>query len=154
MLRRRTFQQVSIGLLAVIVLCALRYRSLRAGLAVVTPALLSSVLAIAILGLMGVPVTVFHFAAALLVLSMGEDYAVFLLEAGSDVGATTIASVSIVIACLTTVVSFGLLALSSHPALASLGLVAALGVLFSLILAPTALLIAGRGHGRSSQRRG
>ncbi len=145
-LRVRTFQQVCLGLLAVIALCAFRYRSLRAGMAVITPALISSVLAIAVLGVLGAQVTVFHFAAALLVLSMGEDYAVFLLEAKRDPHATTIASVSILIACVTTVVSFGLLALSSHPALASLGLVAALGVSFSLILAPTALLIAGRGE--------
>ncbi len=143
-LRRRTFQLVCLGLLAVIALCALKYRSLRAGIAVITPALLSSVLAIAVMGLLGAPVTLFHFAAALLVLSMGEDYAVFLLEAAGDPRATTIASVSILIACVTTVVSFGLLALSAHPALASLGLVASLGVSFSLVLAPTANLIAGR----------
>jgi len=143
-LRRRTFELVCLGLLAVIALCALKYRSLRAGIAVITPALLSSILAIAVMGLIGAPVTLFHFAAALLVLSMGEDYAVFLLEAGNDPRATTIASVSIVIACVTTVVSFGLLALSAHPALSSLGLVASLGVSFSLILAPTAMLIAGK----------
>jgi predicted exporter len=144
-LRTRTFHQVCLGLLAVIALCAWRYRSLRAGVAVIMPASLSSVLAIAVLGMVGAQVTVFHFAAALLVLSMGEDYAVFLLEAKRDPQATVIASVSIFIACLTTVVSFGLLSLSAHPALASLGLVVALGVFFSLILAPTALLIAGHG---------
>ena len=39
--------------------------------------------------------------------------------------------------------SFGLLAMSANPALRALGLVAGIGVLLSLLLAPTAWLLLG-----------
>lgn len=48
---------------------------------------------------------------------------------------------ALVLACLSTVLGFGLLALSSNPALRSLGLTAGVGVLLSLLLAPTVLVL-------------
>jgi predicted exporter len=44
-----------------------------------------------------------------------------------------------VIACLTTVLSFGALALSINPALRALGVAVLVGDVLSLLLAPTAL---------------
>jgi predicted exporter len=85
-----------------------------------------------------------HLVACLLVLSMGEDYAVFLLESRESPRQIATTFVGLLLACVTTVLSFGLLALSSHPALRALGIVTSLGVLLSLVLAPLALSIAPR----------
>ena len=50
---------------------------------------------------------------------------------------------SLVIACASTVLAFGLLTFSSFPALQALGATTTVGVLGSLILAPTALVLSG-----------
>ena len=49
--------------------------------------------------------------------------------------------VSLLACCLSTVLAFGLLGMSSNPALQAIGLTTGLGVLFSLILAPAALVL-------------
>jgi predicted exporter len=82
-------------------------------------------------------------AALLLVLSMGVDYGVFMVESGrSGEGGSTL--VGMLTACLSTVVSFGALAMSANPALRSMGLTAAIGVALALALAPAAWLLLGR----------
>ena len=75
---------------------------------------------------------------------MGVDYGVFLAESGrgraslSEVSATML---SLGLACISTVLAFGLLAMSSNPALRAIGLTTGIGVLSSLILAPSVLLL-------------
>lgn len=142
--RIRTGMLVLGGLAMVFLLCAARYRSLRLGLAAVVPAVIASVTSIALLGLFGVEVNLMHLVACLLVLSMGEDYAVFLLEARDLERGPSTTMVGLLHAGATTVLSFGLLAISSHPALRALGVVSSLGVLFSMLLAPLALLFVER----------
>lgn len=88
-----------------------------------------------------------HLVACLLVLSMGEDYAVFLLESRDDPKGPATTMVGLILACVTTVLSFGLLAVSSHPALRALGVVTSLGVLLSLVFAPLVLLMAKSSKG-------
>ncbi len=140
--RRRTTELLGLGLVVVLGLCVLRYRSLRLGWASITPALLGAAVALGTLGMLGEPANLMHLVGSLLVLSMGEDYAVFLLEARGDAREVASTMVGIAVACLTTVLSFGLLATSAHPALHALGLVTSIGVASSLFLAPLALLLA------------
>ena len=52
---------------------------------------------------------------------------------------------------MTTVLSFGLLALSGHPALQALGVVTSIGVGLSLVLSPLALLVAPSEPGLSDR---
>jgi predicted exporter len=139
--RARTIELLSVGLLVVLGMCVARYRSLRLGIATIAPAVLASASALGWLGIMGEPANLMHLVGALLVLSMGEDYAVFLLEVRDDPRGVATALVGIVMASLTTVLSFGLLALSSHPAMRALGLMASIGVGLAFLLSPVALLI-------------
>lgn len=142
--RQRAASLVSFGLVMVFLSCLLRYRSLRLAFASIAPAVLASLASVALVALSGQPVNLLHLVACLLVLSMGEDYAVFLLETRDEHDGAAITLVGLLVACATTVLSFGLLAFSSHPALAALGQTSALGVLFSFLLAPLSLAIAGR----------
>jgi predicted exporter len=73
---------------------------------------------------------------------MGVDYGIFLTDAPPEHPGPAL--VSITLSCLSTVLSFGALALSKAPALSALGSTIALGVLLSLILAPTSLLLTHR----------
>lgn len=140
--RMRTAGLVLGGLIVVLGLCVLRYRSLRLGLAAVVPAVIASIASVAVVALVGSEVNMMHLVACLLVLSMGEDYAVFLLESRDLERGPSTTMVGLLVAGATTVLSFGLLAVSSHPALRALGVVSSLGVLFSMLLAPLALLVA------------
>ena len=79
-------------------------------------------------------------------LSFGVDYGIFLLETRAHPESMAAALLSIAIACTSTCLAFGLLAASSFPALRALGTTTGLGVLSSLILAPTALLLARGGE--------
>jgi predicted exporter len=138
--RERTIELLAVGLILVVAMCLIRYRSVRLGLASIAPALLAALTALGLLGIIGSSANLMHLVGALLVLSMGEDYAVFLLESRGDTRAISTTMVGVVVACATTVLSFGLLALSTHPALRALGTMTSLGVLLSLVFSPMALL--------------
>lgn len=138
--RERTIELVAAGLIGVFLLIFARYRRLRPSIAAFAPAVLAAATSIAIVVLLGVQPTLMHLVAVLLVLSMGEDYAVFVVEAhdaGDEIGT---AMSSVLNACLTTVLSFGLLAMSANPALRALGSITGLGVLLSMVLTPTGWL--------------
>lgn len=139
--RNQTLQLVGVGLLAVLAMIAIRYRALGPTLAAFMPALLAGSTALAILVLLGHPLTLLHVVSVLLVQSMGVDYGVFLAENRQrpERAAATVAS--LLGCCLSTVLAFGLLAMSSNPALQAIGLTVGIGVLASLVLAPTAMIL-------------
>ena len=83
----------------------------------------------------------------LMVVSMGVDYGVFLVDAASESRtALSAALLSVTVAALSTLAGFGLLALSQHPVLHSIGLTAVVGMSSCLVLAPTALAVAAATH--------
>jgi predicted exporter len=75
------------------------------------------------------------------VVSMGVDYGVFLGEVRGDPQALRATWLAVLVSGLSTILGFGMLALSDHPSLRSIGLAAGLGVFFSLALAPTLHLL-------------
>ena len=98
---------------------------------------------LSLLSLLGVRPTLLHLAACLLVLSIGVDYGVFLVEQRHDPVGLRGALPSVAVAAGTTALSFGTLAISPQPALQAIGSVAGLGVLAALILAPACLSLLG-----------
>jgi len=143
--RARTLELVLFGLVGVFALVLLRYRRFGVALAAFAPAVLAAGATLGVLALCGVGVGLLHVVALLLVLSMGVDYGVFLAESRDDPEGFTATLLSVVIACLSTVLAFGLLAMSDSPALRAIGVTVGLGVLLSLVLAPAALLLGERG---------
>lgn len=125
-----------LGVLAVILVVWIRYRAIRPTLAACLPALLALFGTVGVLALAGVELNVLSLVALLMIFSMGVDYGVFLAETGDDdaLGATRLA---VVVAGLSTLFGFGLLAFSDHPALFNMGLTSGVGVLLSMFLAPT-----------------
>ncbi|WP_041524069.1 MMPL family transporter [Gilvimarinus agarilyticus] len=114
------------------VLLARRY-TMRGALGVILPPALASTLALAIISVLGYALNVFHLMALLLVLGIGIDYTLFLREAHSEQVGTRLA---IGLSTLTTVLSFGLLALSATAAIHSFGLTVLLGIVMAYLLAP------------------
>ncbi|WP_211091334.1 MMPL family transporter [Pseudothauera rhizosphaerae] len=87
---------------------------------------------LAVLGYAGQPVTLFALFGLLLVSALGVDYAIFMYE---GVGGAPACLIGIGLGAVTTLLSFGLLAASATPAIASFGLAVAVGVLFSVLFA-------------------
>jgi predicted exporter len=116
-------------------LLVLRY-GWRAALRIQVPSLAAGLCALAMLRVTGLPFNLFSVLALLLVLGMGIDYTLFFAES-HRAAETTLLSVSL--AGVTTILSFGLLAFSSTAAIANFGVVVFTGVLVSFLLAPLAL---------------
>jgi predicted exporter len=95
--------------------------------------LAATVCSLAVLGYLGQPLTLFSLFGLLLVTAIGVDYAIFMYE---QVAGPAASLVGIALGGVTTLLSFGLLALSKTPAVSSFGLAVALGVMFSLLWAP------------------
>ncbi|MET0287521.1 MAG: MMPL family transporter [Polyangiales bacterium] len=138
--RTRTLWLLAVGLVLVLGVLLARYRSPRtAGLGML-PALLGAGAAMGVEALRGVPANLLHVIGVLLVLSMGVDYGIYALESqqhGADDGVTTLGSV--LLAALTTVLSFGLLGLSDNPALAAVGSTVGFGLVFTVLASPVVL---------------
>lgn len=113
-------------------LLCLRYQPLRA-LRVMIPPATAVVVALGVLGWAGQALNIFHLLALLLVLGIGVDYTLFLEEGAPHRDSTLLA---ILLSAVTTVLSFGLLALSATPAVAAFGVTVLVGIVVCLLLAP------------------
>lgn len=144
--RQSTTVALLVGLVVVFLVLLVRYRGARLSLAAFIPAVAAAGLTVAVLALVGQPLNLLSLTALLMVCSIGVDYGVFVCEAHKrgDEATMTATLMSLVVACLSTVFGFGLLALAEHPALRSIGLTAAVGVVCALTLAPLALVVAGQ----------
>ncbi len=142
--RARALQLSIAGVVFVFALMLASYRDPRKALAAGVPAVLAAATTLAVLALFGVETNLLHLVSLLLVLSIGEDYAIFLVASVESRAELEASAVSVALCCLSGVLSFGLLALSEIPALRAIGLTTGLGVLLSLVLAPTALALLPR----------
>ena len=104
-------------------------------LRIVALPLLAAVCSLASLGWLGQPLTLFSLFGLLLVTAISVDYAILMRE---QVGGAAVSLLGTLLAALTTWLSFGLLAVSSTPAVSNFGLSVSLGLAFSFLLAPWA----------------
>ncbi|TFH83730.1 MMPL family transporter [Pseudomonas kribbensis] len=104
-------------------------------LRIVSLPLLAALCSLASLGWLGQPLTLFSLFGLLLVTAISVDYAILMRE---QVGGAAVSLLGTLLAALTTWLSFGLLAVSSTPAVSNFGLSVSLGLAFSFMLAPWA----------------
>ena len=102
------------------------------GTQVLVVPLAAAVATVAVLGWLGVPISLFAMFGLLLVSAIGVDYAVYAVAAKHSAPARL---GGMLLAALTTGISFVLLGMSSTPAVAAFGLTVAVGVVFNLWLA-------------------
>ncbi len=136
--------QALLGALAVVVLMAVTLRSLPRLLAVCLPLLWAVLLTMGALVALQVPLGILHLVGLLLVVAVGSNYALFFDMLQQQGSADHDMLASLLLANLTTVLGFGLIALSSIPALSAVGRVVAPGSLLTLVLA--AAFIPARRH--------
>ncbi|WLG85325.1 MMPL family transporter [Pseudomonas cucumis] len=104
-------------------------------LRIVSLPLLAALCSLASLGWLGQPLTLFSLFGLLLVTAISVDYAILMRE---QIGGAAASLLGTLLAAVTTWLSFGLLAVSSTPAVSNFGLSVSLGLAFSFILAPWA----------------
>ena len=104
-------------------------------LRIVALPLLAALCSLASLGWLGQPLTLFSLFGLLLVTAISVDYSILMHE---RIGGSAVSLLGTLLAATTTWLSFGLLAVSSTPAVSNFGLAVSLGLAFSFILAPWA----------------
>ncbi|WP_234707040.1 MMPL family transporter [Cupriavidus metallidurans] len=117
---------------AVGVALLLWWRYGRSGWRALVPTLLAAAFSVAVLGWTGVPLQLFSVLALALLLGVGVDYGIFLLEHPGDGVSWT----AIVLGAASTLLAFGLLALSSTPALHAFGATMLSGVGAVWVMSP------------------
>jgi predicted exporter len=132
--RRQTIWLTLFSYAVVLLLLMLRY-GVRGGVMVMLPPVIAAATSLSVLGLLGEPISMFNVMALLLVLGIGVDYALFYRETGVENPETLLA---IALSSLTTLLAFGLLALSATAAIHSFGLTILVGILVAFFLSPMA----------------
>lgn len=126
--------QALAGAMAVVLLIGWRLRSWKQLVAVCQPLALAVVLTMAFMHMTQVPLGILHLVGLLLVVAVGSNYALFFNLVQSDGAPADDTLASLLLANLTTVLSFGLIALSGIPALSAIGQIVAPGALLALLL--------------------
>jgi predicted exporter len=132
--RARALPGLLLAAAAVLLVLVLRYR--REALRLMLPVALALLVSAAIFGYSGQPLTVFALGGWLLTLGIGVNYAIFLREGMERRGATAMA---VMLSGSTTLLAWGLLALSGVPALRQFGLALLTGIAGAVLLTPLAL---------------
>jgi predicted exporter len=152
--RRKTVDLIAIGCACVLVLLSLRYRRWRPTLAAFVPSVLVIGAVLGLFGWLGTPMNLIGLASLLLILGIGVDYGIFIVDTADAPDHLAATMLSVLASCLTTLLVFGTLALSSQPALRVIGMTTGFGVLLGFVLAPTALLLVGDASEPSPPERG
>lgn len=118
------------GLIWLLLLPRYRGRAWR----VLAPTALASIATLAVLGMMGQHLQLFHVLALMLLLGVGVDYGIFMQEQEGRHDTTPWLAVGL--SAANTLLSFGLLGLSGTPALRAFGLTMLIGAWLVWMLAP------------------
>lgn len=148
--RTQILSLIAAGLAAIFLVLLVRYRRPPKALAAFLPAVVAAVATLGILAWLGIPLTLMHALAIVLVLSMGVDYGIFLAETDPEDQGSRVTLVGVLLDCFSTMLTFGALMMSSIPALQAIGLTTAIGIAWSLVLAPVAFVLTHRRRVRIS----
>jgi predicted exporter len=138
--RVQTLQAIGVGALLIFLVLLVRYRRVGPALSALLPTLLAVTATLGVLGTLGVAANLLHVMSLLIVVSIGVDYGVFLVEC-SETGRLGPTTMSLAASCATALLSFGVLAFSQTPALRAIGLTTGIGIALSLLFAPLALVL-------------
>ena len=128
--RNKILWLLGVAYLGTVLLLWLRYR--RQAILIIMPPLLASMITLGICGLLGVPLQLFTALPLLLILGMGVDYGIFLVEHADEQAHTWM---TICLSTMSTILSLGLMMFSSTPALHLLGLSLGIGMTFAWLIA-------------------
>ncbi len=112
---------------------------LKLGFLVITPPVIAACVGLAVTSVVGIPITIFNLLALILILGIGIDYTLFFAEQKEKVEAKN-TLLAITLSAITTVLSFGLLALSETQAIHGFGITVLTGIIVAWLLSPLAMI--------------
>lgn len=142
--RREAMTHSLLGVLAIVALLFAGLRSVRRVLDVLAPLAAAVIVAIATLAAGG-PLSIFHLVGLLLVVAVGSNYSLFFERQAAAGRGEERTVVSLLLACASTIIGFGLLSFSSVPVLSAIGSTVGLGTALALLFSAAL----GRGPARS-----
>ena len=122
---------IAVLLFVAMIIFALRF-GMENALRIISIPLISGLLSLTLIQLFGGSYNIFHLFGFLIILSVTIDYALFAFKSQNQVST----SLAITLAAITTILSFGLLALSQLVAVHSFGVIILLGIVFAYVLTP------------------
>ena len=132
--RREALAQAAWGAALIVIMLALGLRSASRAFHVALPEAAALILTVASLVAVGERLSVFHLVALLLVLGIGLNYALFFERIAVDDQERQRTRLSLAVCSTSTIITFGLLALSSTPVLHAIGSTVALGAVLALLM--------------------
>jgi len=132
--RQKASVLVAMAYILIFVILVFKYRFKQA-IKVIAPPLVTAIIILGFLGFLSIEINIFTFLALLLILAIGIDYTIFFAESTHKHEATGFA---ILLSSITTILSLGLLAISSTPALSTIGSTMFAGIILAGILSPMA----------------
>ncbi|MDD9195692.1 MMPL family transporter [Aliivibrio sp. S3MY1] len=147
--RQRITELLLIAYAAIFLLLLPRYKVKQAFL-IVLPPFIAGCAGLAVTVLTGVPLNLFNLLALMLILGIGIDYTLFFAEQNKQVDSSHKEStlLAISLSALTTILSFGLLALSETQAIHSFGITVLTGIIVAWLLAPLSQLTPSHIHSK------
>ena len=137
--REQVLIRLGWGTLLIVAVVWIGLRSWRLTAAALLPVLLALIFDVAALLMLGERLTLFHLVSLLLVLGIGVDYGLFFSRPAADTGTRRRTLHALLVCCGSALTVFGLLSVSTLPALHAIGLTVSLGVAASFM---AALLVA------------
>jgi len=123
-----------LGLAGIVLVLGASLRSPRRLVGVMLPIVAAVLIVIAVLHGLGVRLHLLHLIGMLLIVAVGSNYSLFIERWRRDPEADPQALLSVLVACATTAIGFGVLSLSSVPVLQAVGVTVAPGALLALLL--------------------
>jgi predicted exporter len=133
--RLEALQQAALGALAIAVLLAFGLGSVRRAARVLLPVAAAIVLTVGVLVALGHRLGVFHLVALLLVLGIGLNYALFFERPPEDAAERARTRRALALCSASTIITFGILAMSATPVLRAIGASVAIGAVCSMLCA-------------------
>ncbi len=133
--RTRALKFALIGASAIVLLLLVSLRSLRRTYDVLIPLAAAVAATCIVLVAAGVALTLFHLVALLLVVGVGSNYSLFFERDNLRAGDPRRTLAAVLLCSLSTVIGFGVLALSRTPVLNAIGGTVAIGAALSLVFA-------------------
>ena len=133
--RERVAQLLAAAYLIILLGLSIRY-GLRRSTILMIPPVFAGLVSLIVISAAGQTLNLFNFLAMILVLGIGVDFTLFIVEAKDELRSTMFA---ITLSALTTMLSFGLLALSSTYAVHSFGVTVLIGIACAYLLSPLAI---------------
>ena len=126
-----TLTSCLLGAFAIFCILSVFLKSLKSATLVTMPLVISVVIVAGTLGLLSVDLTLLHAVGFLLIVAIGSNYALLAFQEGRKLDNETCGS--IVVACISTMIGFGVLGFTDVPVLKAVGQTVAPGAFLALI---------------------